>query len=61
MFLLKKQNGWIVQQKNYTYTPFYVSNYYKEVLVVAWSGKVGLGARGIGGRSIDVNFLKNRV
>jgi hypothetical protein len=35
MFLLKKQNGWIVQQKNYTYTPFYVSNYYNEVLVVA--------------------------
>jgi hypothetical protein len=56
MFLLKKQNGWIVQQKKYTYTPFYVSNYYKEVLVVAWSGKVGPGARGIGRRSIDVIF-----
>jgi hypothetical protein len=45
------------------HTPFYVSNYYKEVLAVLrergkWGWPPALATRGVGGRGIKVFFWK---
>jgi hypothetical protein len=44
--------------KKIVHTLFYVSNYYKEVLVVAANKEVGLIARGAGDRDIEVIFFQ---
>jgi hypothetical protein len=61
MFLLKKQKGCpqaFGSAKKITHTLFCVSNYYKEVITVAGNGKVGLAARAVDRRGIEVNLKK---